>query len=129
MDLSLMLTVLVRFVHIVSITTLVGGMLFARLVAGSFTDEVALRWRPVSTVAVVLGFLSGLYTLLNKAYTPPGYHMFFGIKFLLALHVMAVAISLGRTGATIEKRKRLLTGTSISGVLIIAISAYLRWMR
>jgi len=128
MDLSLMLTMVVRFVHIASITTLVGGMLFARLVAGAFTDDVAKRWRPVSTVAVVLAFLSGLYTLINKTYAPPGYHMWFGIKFLLALHVMAVAIVLGRN-ATVEKRKRLLTGTSITGICIIAISAYLRWMR
>src|SRR5690348_13493225 len=122
MDAQLMLTVVVRFLHIVSITTLVGSMIFARLVAGAFTDDVARRWRPVATAAVVVGFLSGLYTLLNKAYTPPGYHMFFGIKFLLALHVMAVAIVLGRQGVTIEKRKRLLTGTSITGVCIVAIS-------
>ena len=126
MDLSLMLRVVVRFIHIASITTLVGGMIFARLVAGSFTDEVALRWRPISIVAVVLAFLSGMYTLLNKIATPPGYHMWFGIKFLLALHVMAVAILLGRAGLTIEKRKRMLTGTAITGVCIVAISAWLR---
>ena len=91
MDSALLLTVMVRFLHIAAISTLVGGTLFARIAAGAFTDGVAARWRPVAITAVAVAFLSGIYTLLGKAYTPPGYHMWFGIKFLLALHVFAAA--------------------------------------
>jgi hypothetical protein len=129
MDSALLLTVVVRFLHIAAISTLVGGTLFARIAAGAFTDGVAARWRPAAITAVAVAFLSGLYTLLNKAYTPPGYHMWFGIKFLLALHVFAVSVLICRAGMPVEKRHRLLGGSAITTLVIVAISAYLRWMR
>ena len=37
-----------------------------------------------------------LYNFLTKKSYPPGYHMWFGIKFLLALHVLSMLILLTR---------------------------------
>jgi hypothetical protein len=122
------LTILMRFLHIASISTLVGGCVFAGLVSRGFSNEVAARWRPIVTAAVVICFLSGLYTLLHKAVTPDGYHMYFGIKILLALHVMAVSVRAGRSSVSEEKRARLLRGAAFTGLAIVAISARLRWM-
>ena len=48
----------------------------------------------------------------------------FGIKILLALHVFAVAFLI--TKPVNPRRSRMMTGTIISGLIILAISAYLR---
>jgi hypothetical protein len=109
--------------------TLVGGAVFASLAAGSYVDGVAARWRPIALTAAALAFLSGLYTLLNKAYAPPGYHLWFGIKFLLALHIFAVSVISTKPDVPPAKRQRMATGMMLSGMTIVAISAYLRWMR
>ena len=126
MDSVQVVRIVVRLLHISSIATLVGGTLFARIAAGAFTDEVAARWRPVAIGAVAVAFVTGLYTLLTKLVTPPGYHMWFGIKFLLALHVFAVSVLVCRAGMTAQKRHRLLGGSAITSLVIVAISAILR---
>ena len=69
---------------------------------------------------------AGLYNFLTKSSYPPGYHMVFGIKFLLALHIIAVAMIMGKPGLDAAKVKRLLTGVSISGMIVVLLSAVLR---
>jgi hypothetical protein len=54
--------------------------------------------------------------------------MMFGIKFLLGLHVFAIALLVGRTGVDEAKRARMLGGAMYSGLAVAALSAYLRWM-
>ncbi len=60
--------------------------------------------------------------------TNPGhsvlYHTLLGIKLLLALHVFAAALLVTRPRN--PRRTRLMTGTVISGLIIVALSAYLR---
>ncbi|HUQ93224.1 MAG TPA: hypothetical protein VM120_16190 [Bryobacteraceae bacterium] len=130
--------IILRWTHIASMTFLVGGTLFARLVlhramAGmpdheksKWGDRIASQWRGVALVLVVALLGSGLANLLRKTNLPPGYHMWFGIKMLLALHVIAVSILVGRAGAGPNKRARQLTGVAVSAMVVIAISAYLR---
>jgi hypothetical protein len=77
-------------------------------------------------LVTILG--SGLYNYLTKANYPPHYHMWIGIKFLFVLHIFAVAILYTIPVAGEPKRKRWLTGMVVSGLIIIAISAYLRWI-
>jgi hypothetical protein len=50
------------------------------------------------------------------------------VKVLLALHVFAVALLLGKAGVPNEKRMRMMTGTAISGLAIALLSAWLRWL-
>ena len=57
---------------------------------------------------------------------PKEYHMLFGIKFLLFLHIAAVSILLVKPNTTPEKRARMLTGLVVSGLSVILVSAALR---
>jgi len=125
------LGIFMRWVHIASAVALLGGVWHARFVvypAGADTEAVWRRFAPwlTSAVAGLLG--SGLYNLLTKPEYPRGYHFWFGVKILLALHVFAVAFLLARAPAPASKRGRWMTGVAVSGALILAISAYLRWI-
>jgi hypothetical protein len=70
--------------------------------------------------------VSGLYNFLSKTSYPPHYHAWFGIKMLLVLHVFSIVIVYNPERH--KSKPRLLTGVAITGALVLAISAYLRWM-
>ena len=57
---------------------------------------------------------------------PKFYHMIFGIKFLLFLHIAAVSIILVKPQTTPEKRARLLTGLVYSGLGVLLLGTALR---
>ncbi len=132
---------LARWLHIASAITLMGGMIFA-LVAWlpalntvdgterqSISDAIAARFRPWLLLSIGGLLLSGFYNYMRHATAkdvPTMYHMLFGMKFLLALHVFAVGwIALNRGN---NKRTRQITGVVISGVVIIALSAGMRFL-
>lgn len=125
---------LMRWTHITSMAFIVGGALFARFVvlpaiAGEkphVGDRMAAALRPLILTAVMALVGSGLFNFLTKKTVPQGYHMVFGIKMLLALHVVAVAVMLGRPGVAAEKRGRWTFGIALSGLVILLLSAYLR---
>ena len=130
---------LARWIHIASAITLLGGMIFAAIAwlpalntvsandKQSISDAIAARFRPWFLLAVVGLLLSGFYNYMRHAVAkdvPVMYHMLFGMKFLLALHVFAVGwIALNRGNA---KRSRQITGVVISGLVILALSAGMR---
>jgi putative copper export protein len=130
------LFVLMRWLHLASMATLVGGILFGRLVMTSslsafapdardaFGERAAARYRPLVLTAIVGSIVSGTYNLLTNPGHTPKYHMLLGIKLLLVLHVFAVALLI--TQPKNPRRARMMTGTLISGLIILAISAYLR---
>ena len=129
MEMMDLVGLLSRWVHIASALTLIGGVLFARhVLRGAAEAELITRYATTLQAAVGGLLLSGLYNLLSKVAVPKGYHMIFGIKFLLALHVFAMAFMVARPGVEVGKRHRQLTGMVISGALILALSAYLRWL-
>ena len=129
------LTILMRWLHISSMATLVGGMLYGRLVvAPSLTSlsadaqealagQAAARYRPLVVASMIGLVLSGVYKLL----TTPGHRAFsqmlFGVKMLLVMHVFAVAILIVKPHN--PRRARMMTGVLISGLCIIFISAWL----
>jgi hypothetical protein len=132
------LTIFMRFLHILSAITLLGGALTWRYAAipaitplGEETrskvgDAVAAAWRPFVLSAILGILISGIFNFLRKTGLTPAYHAVFGIKILLALHVFAVLFL--ATGAHNTKRSRQLTGVAISGVGIVVLSAVLRWL-
>ena len=107
----------IRWLHLASVIVLLGGLFYARI-----AGELEPRFKPLAYAAIGGILASGLYNFLSKASYPPHYHMWFGIKMLLVLHVFA-AVVLYRPG-----KRRTLTGIVISGAAIIAISGYLRWI-
>jgi hypothetical protein len=132
------LPVLFRFLHIVSAVVLVGGVIgwLYTLVPGlaALSPEVrakaesaaAASWRPVVLTTIALILISGTYNFLHKTGLTPAWHAVFGIKALLALHVFAVAAIATGQGST--RRARQLTGVAISGVIVILLSAVLRYL-
>ena len=134
------LAVCMRWIHITSVVTLIGGFIYARfamapaIAALTETERngVARRaanaFRPLMYTVLVTILGSGLYNYLTKPSYPPHYHMVIGIKFLFVLHIFAVSILYSMPNADESKRNRWLSGMVYSGLAIFAISAYLRWM-
>lgn len=121
---DLILSVLMRWLHISSVAVLLGGVVHARF-GGQLVGEKFRGWLN----GAMLGLLvSGIYNFLTKASFPKGYHMWFGIKMLLALHIFAVATLLARGAGDPAKQRRWATGVAISGFTVILISAVLRWL-
>lgn len=138
------LPVLMRFIHILSAMTLLGGALAWRFGAlpslaalapetrTKVENAFAAAWRPAVIAGVFGILLSGSYNFMAKMQAakaaggalPPAYHAVFGVKFLLALHVFAAVLL--ATKQNNPKRERQLTGVVISGVVILILSAVLK---
>lgn len=118
------LAVPLRLLHVVSFVILVGGVFYARYFVGSLSPT--FRGWILASIGGLLG--SGLYTLLTKPSYPAGYHMWFGIKMLLVLHIFVVGVLLATPSGDDAKRRRWMSGVVYSGVAIILISSWLRWI-
>ncbi|HTS24622.1 MAG TPA: hypothetical protein VMH81_02035 [Bryobacteraceae bacterium] len=130
------LLVTMRWIHIASMATLIGGLLYGRLVMApaiatlapdareSLADTAARFFRPYVFVSIAGLVVSGTFNILTNAGHRPIYHMLLGIKLLLALHVFAVSILIVQPKN--PRRVRMMTGTVISGLIILAIAAWLR---
>src|SRR5215472_11161748 len=98
------LNVIMRWLHISSMATLIGGMLYGRLVMlpslsmldpqarQALADRASAAYRPWVLTAIAGLVLSGTYNLLSTPGHSARYHTLLGIKFLLVLHVFAVAL-------------------------------------
>lgn len=142
MDASLaaVLGVFMRWVHIGSAVTILGGFIYARFVvapalaaypigeASVMSNRTVTRFRPILYTAILTILISGLYNYLTKASYPPHYHMVIGIKFLFVLHIFATSVLYTIPNANEGNRLRRLTWLVISGVIVLLISADLRWM-
>jgi uncharacterized membrane protein len=111
-----------RWLHIASVVILLGGVFYARFVEG----VMSARFKPWAYAAIGGILISGTYNFLSKSTFPPHYHAWFGIKVLLALHVFAIVVMYNPERH--KMKPRLLTGAAITGALILACSAYLRWL-
>jgi len=130
-----LLQAVMRWLHIASVATLIGGILYWRLaltaaasaLAPETRDELASKaagaFRPIAFVAMACLLVSGVYNILSAPGHSVRYHTLLGIKLLLVGHVFAVTILIVQPKN--PRRTRLLTGVMISGLTIIAISAYL----
>jgi uncharacterized membrane protein len=135
-NMSDVLSVIARWVHIASMATLIGGVLFGRLVLApsiatlsaeareALIEKVAALFRPLAYAAMAGLVLSGTFNLLTTPGHRPFYHMLLGVKLLLAAHVFAVAVLVVQPKN--PRRVRLMTGMLISGLTILVISALLR---
>ena len=129
-----------RWIHVTSVITLLGGFIFARFALapalaviaeterGTIGKSVVGNFRSLLYIVMLTMIGSGLYNYLSKPSYPPHYHMLIGIKFLFALHIFAVAVLYTIPDAGEVKRNRWLNGMIASGLIIVAISAYLRWI-
>ena len=129
-----------RWIHVASVVTLIGSFIYARYMVAPalvsieeparavFETQVMERFRALlyTLLAAILG--SGLYNYLTKPSYPAHYHMWIGIKFLFVLHIFSVTILYTMPRADAARRSRWLAGMVWSGLVIIAISGWLRWI-
>ncbi len=124
MDPSNLLSVAMRWLHLTSVVVIVGGAVHASFFSTAGKPVPGAPQRVLFALIALLG--SGIFQLLNRMPVPPVYHMLFGIKFLLFLHIGAVTMLVNRPGVDDAKRSRMLLGVAISGLTTILISAFLR---
>jgi hypothetical protein len=129
-----------RWIHIASVVTLIGGFLYTRFVlapalASLSTGERELvgsktvnSFRPLLFTVLTTALGSGIYNYATKASYPPTYHIWMGIKLLLVLHIGASAILYAVRESGEAKRNRTAFSITISGLAVIAISGYLRYL-
>lgn len=81
----------------------------------------------VAPAILLLG--TGLRQLTEsmQAGVPKHWHMVFGIKFLLALHIIAVSLLTLRPSVDEAKARRLLAGAAYSSILVFLFAATMRW--
>jgi uncharacterized membrane protein len=133
-----------RFLHILFAAWTVGSLIYTWYVLSpavqalpsaersQLLGRISERLKPLSLSAIVLLLVTGLYNffvILQKGVVGP-YHAFFGVKFLLALHVFGILFVLSKPPsgdpARDAKRSRLALGAIITSLIILAIGAYLR---
>ncbi len=134
-----------RWLHIAAAAVAVGGLVYARLVLApalqvlgeedraKFLGKLSASLKPLAVTVIIALVASGIYNLLNVLQgggVGASYHMVFAVKFLLAVHVFGmlylVAMPPSGDSARDAKRPRLMAGAAISGLIILALGAYLR---
>src|SRR5688500_11027149 len=116
-----------RWLHLTAVAIVVGGFFLVRF-GGEGAMPHPRRYRSCILLAVTALLVSGLYNFFTKGTFPAGYHMWLGIKILLALHVIGVAFIATKENLDERRRARLASGIVYSGLAIYAISSYLRWL-
>jgi uncharacterized membrane protein len=127
------LGVLVRWLHIASAVVLIGGVAYARAVVVPALEALPedersgtwqrLNWsfRPMVYAAIAGLVVSGAYNFLIHPGHTRFYHIWFGVKMLLAAHVFAASLL-----AVKEPKPSRLTSVVISGFFVILVAAFLR---
>jgi uncharacterized membrane protein len=129
-------SVFMRWLHISSVAGLIGGMIYGRVVmtasAGELAPEArqaleeraAALFRPILVIAMVCLMLSGVYNIVSFTGHTTRYHVLLGVKLLLVAHIFVAAIMVAQPRN--RRRGRQMASAAISGIIVIAISAYLR---
>ena|SRR5579862_6842365 len=132
--------VCMRWIHISSVVTLIGGYIYMRFalapaIASAAPSErnglvaaVQRAFRPLLFTVIATVLISGIYNYATKGTYPPSYHMWMGIKLLLVLHILSSAILDSTRAPNPAKSSRTALGIVISGLLAIAIADYLRYI-
>ena len=125
-----------RWLHVSSMATLVGGLIYARLAMtpacealapegrDAVGERAAAAFRPLAFTAMAGLLVSGLYNVIVTPGHSARYHALLGVKLLLAAHVFASVILIVQPKR--ERRPRLMASAIVSGLIVILIAAYLR---
>lgn len=123
---NVLVDVLLRWLHLFPVIFIVGGALGAAFLTSPPMQSLNRNFVLLGTLAIVG---SGLTNLMLKMSTlPKGYHMWFGIKFLLALHILTMVFLMTKPDATQDKRRKWGVLALIPTVIVVGISGYLRYL-
>jgi uncharacterized membrane protein len=138
--LGAVLGVCMRWIHIASVVTLIGGFIYARFVLAPALASLPVNerelagkksvssFRPLLFTVLITALGSGMYNYATKASYPPTYHIWMGIKLLLVLHIYVSAILYSVRESNEAKRNRTALSIAISGLIVIGIADYLRYL-
>jgi hypothetical protein len=122
MDIS---AILIRASHIVSVVFLIGTAFYAASTRTGLAPGLSSKIYGAMVLLVASG--AGLFMeRMGGAGFPKGYHMWFGIKMLFVLHILAVYLLLALGRGDEAKQRRWLTGIAGSGLASILLAAVLR---
>ncbi|MGB6945026.1 MAG: hypothetical protein WBE37_21690 [Bryobacteraceae bacterium] len=134
------LAISMRWIHIASVVALIGGFVYARFVLAPalaslptaerelIGSKTVTSFRPLLITVLVTVIGSGMYNYLTKTSYPPTYNIWMGIKLLFVLHIAASAILYAVRDSGEAKRNRTALGITISGLIVIGIADYLRYL-
>ncbi len=91
-------------------------------------SKAVSSFRPLLITVLVTVLGSGMYNYLTKTSYPPTYNIWMGIKLLFVLHIAASAILYAVRGSGEAKRNRTALSITISGLIVIGIADYLRYL-
>lgn len=120
MDFTFALNTVLRWAHIAGAITVLGG-LFRAHISGLYAVDRYRHWLTAGALALVAG--GGWQYVQKMSAAPRGWHILMGIKILLGLHVIAVALLVGREGLSAAKRARMARGAVISGWIVVLLGA------
>jgi uncharacterized membrane protein len=145
MDPQLLVGLVSRWLHILAAMTAVGGAVFARFVVFPALDPLPAdqrselhaamraRWSRIVAAAIAFLLVSGLYNfmmLVVEYRLPRWYHPVFGVKFLAAMVIFALASLLAGSspaGDAVRKNARAWLNLNIAlAVLVVCLSGILR---
>lgn len=122
MDIS---AILIRASHIVPVVFLIGTAFYAASARAGLASGMASKIYGAMALLVVSGGCLFMERM-NGAGFPKGYHMWFGIKMLFVLHILAVYLLLALGRGDEAKQRRWLVGIAGSGLVTILLAAVLR---
>lgn len=151
MEITDLITLVARWLHILSAALALGVPIYMRFVLmpamgqleesqrALLRDAVTKRWRIFVHLMIVVFLATGFWTFLGakrwsgfEADIKSRYHMLFGIKVLIALGMFFISSALaGRSAALAGMRgnAKMWVGVLILlGLLIVGISGYMRFM-
>jgi hypothetical protein len=116
---------------------LLGVHIFAAMVLMSapiqalFNRTVAALPRQRALIMSIILLFTGIqnFTHVMGTGVPKGWHMWFGIKFLVALHLIAINMLVSNPATDQAKKLRLLQGAAISGFVAVLLAGYLNYLR
>ena len=110
-------------------THMLCGILLIGPPVHAWLSETPISKKLKGPILAACGFIiiSGGYTLMIKSVTPPGYHMWLGIKLLLVMHILAVNFMMAIQEMPDAKKVRLAKGIAMSGAVVVILSSILRF--
>ena len=118
MDIEALFSILMRVTHMLSGIVLLGPAIY------SWVSETPISKKLKGLILAACAFIiiSGGYTLMIKTVTPAGYHMWFGIKLLLVMHIIAVHFMMAIQDMPDAKKVRMAKGIAMSGIVVVILS-------
>lgn len=117
---------------------LLGVHIFAAMVLMSapiqalFNRTVAALPRQRALIMSIILLFTGIQNfthVIGATGVPKGWHMWFGIKFLVGLHLIAINMLVSNPATDQAKKLRLLQGAAISGFVAVLLAGYLNYLR